>query len=210
VVRFFDWLTRWQRNETGFYPYLLRLVPPGCTRALDAGCGAGEFARLLAGRVKNVDAVDRSAEMISVARRISSAPNVEYIEGDVAEISLEPRSYEFVSCITAIHHMDFAAAIGAFRSALAPGGVLVIFGIYKEATLGDYALSVVVNVPLNTARRVVMAAARRLAGDPRAPGAPALPPTMTLRDLQEHADRLLPGARLRRHMLWRYSLVHRS
>ncbi|HWF30776.1 MAG TPA: methyltransferase domain-containing protein, partial [Mycobacterium sp.] len=44
-------------------------LPPRCHRVLDVGCGAGSFATRLARRVEQVDAVDRSAAMIEVARQ---------------------------------------------------------------------------------------------------------------------------------------------
>ena len=33
------------------------------------------------------------------------------------------------------------------------------------------------------------------------------PPPLTYRDMRQLADRVLPGARYRRHLYWRYSLV---
>src|SRR5262245_2010382 len=87
-------------NHNDFYhPFLLRHVPRGARRALDVGCGTGRFARLLATRVAQVDAVDRSAEVISAA---APAPNVSFINADVRDLELA--GYDYISCIASIHH----------------------------------------------------------------------------------------------------------
>jgi 2-polyprenyl-3-methyl-5-hydroxy-6-metoxy-1,4-benzoquinol methylase len=51
-----------------YHRLLLRQVPAGCRTALDVGCGTGRFARRLARRGIQVDAIDRSAEVIRAAR----------------------------------------------------------------------------------------------------------------------------------------------
>jgi len=47
-----------------YHRLLLRQLPPGCRRALDVGCGTGRFARRLAQRGIQVDAIDRSPAAI--------------------------------------------------------------------------------------------------------------------------------------------------
>ncbi|NDZ99780.1 methyltransferase domain-containing protein, partial [Streptomyces sp. SID10116] len=43
-----------------YHPLLLRNLPPGGRTALDVGCGTGRFARRLAARGYEVDALDPS------------------------------------------------------------------------------------------------------------------------------------------------------
>jgi SAM-dependent methyltransferase len=182
-----------------YHPFLLRQVPPNCRRALDVGCGRGVFARLLAGLAEHVDAVDRSTEMISVAQT-HPLPNVRYINADVRELDLT--GYDFISCIAAIHHLPFAETVALLRNALNPGGVLAIIGLSRP-TFADLALSAVAFWP----NRVRMIAGRR--GVPNGPKPPVMDPELSLPEIRAHAQKVLPGAKIRRHLYWRYSLVYR-
>lgn len=57
---------------------------------LDVGCGAGAFAAQLAQRSEQVDAVDRSAEMIEEAKRRTPG-NVNCVLADVLADPAKPR-----------------------------------------------------------------------------------------------------------------------
>lgn len=131
-----------------YHSFLLRQVPAGARRALDAGCGSGTFARLLATRVDRVDAIDRSAEMIAAAR---PSTNVTFRQADIRSCELATH-YDFISCIAMIHHVPFAAAVGRLRDALAPGGVLAILGLSRP-TLSDYLIAAIGFAP-NRVRRI--------------------------------------------------------
>ncbi|MFH9004272.1 class I SAM-dependent methyltransferase [Streptomyces afghaniensis] len=63
----------WNHN-VHHHPAVLAAVPDGCGTALDAGCGDGLLARKLAVRAASVTGVDRSPEMIKLAREQAHAP----------------------------------------------------------------------------------------------------------------------------------------
>ena len=187
-------------NHNDFYhPFLLRQVPNRSRRALDVGCGTGRFARQLAIRSEHVDAVDRSAEMISAAEPV---PNVAFVHADIRDLDLTP-GYDFISCIAAIHHLPFGPTVSRLRDALAPGGVLAILGL-SRFTLGHLWIDLIAFAPNKVHQ--LQACLR----DPRPPG-PPMPmmwPQLTLPEIRGQARTLLPGARIRRHLYWRYSLVY--
>lgn len=58
----------WDHNAY-YHRLLLRQMPWHPQRVLGVGCGAGSFATQLAQRAEQVDALDRSAEMIDHARQ---------------------------------------------------------------------------------------------------------------------------------------------
>lgn len=133
----------WNHNSH-YHRELLRAVPKPCRRALDVGCGYGEFARLLAERAEQVDALDQAREVIAQARQSSvSVANLRYIEADLVSYPLENSAYDFISAIASLHHLPFATALGKLRAALRPGGVLVVLSLYHDSTLADLLASAV-------------------------------------------------------------------
>ncbi|MFD7657517.1 class I SAM-dependent methyltransferase [Actinosynnema sp. NPDC059797] len=170
------------------HPSLLAAVPAGARTAVDVGCGDGAFARLLAARGLAVTAVDRAVEV--------SAPGVDFRRADALTDDLGG-PYDFVSCIAALHHMPLEAGLARLRSLVAPGGVVAVLGLAREEDAWDRALSLA-SVPLNLARRLFR-------DDPRGT-APVSAPTSSLREIRAAADEVLPGARFRRHLYWRYSM----
>lgn len=179
-----------------YHPYLLRQVPANCRRALDVGCGSGRFARVLAPRSATVDAIDRSAEMIELA---TGPSNVTFAVADVRVHDLGTSRYDFVSCVASLHHLPFAETVTRLRDALAPGGVLAVLGLSRP-TLLDLLVGLVGVVP----NRVRVALAPHRDG----PRPPIMDPDLTLAEIRAQARDLLPGARFRRHIYWRYSMVY--
>ncbi|MEW9549673.1 methyltransferase domain-containing protein [Nonomuraea sp. NPDC050783] len=202
-----------------YHGTLLRRVPSGCARALDVGCGTGRFARRLAARGIEVDAVDPAAEVIEAARAAGGGPRFQ--QADITDMELPEGHYDFVSCLASIHHVPFGT-VARLRDALAPGGVLAILGCYPERTAVDYAWSLVA-VPANAVARAAVALREAGArggavrdGGVRDGGAwggavraPVRSPEMSLAEIRREAGVLLPGARISRLLFWRYLLVYR-
>ena len=108
----------WDHNAH-YHSYLLRQLPPRFVRALDVGCGAGAFARLLARRAVVVDAIDLSPVMIAQASAASSQPpNIRWVEGDALALALGPERYEVITAIASVHHMPLDDALRRFRHLL--------------------------------------------------------------------------------------------
>ncbi|PDP85889.1 SAM-dependent methyltransferase [Glycomyces fuscus] len=203
----------WDHNSH-YHDHLLRHVPPHCTRALDVGCGGGRFARVLASRGIAVDAIDPEPRMISMARgRTPPRLPVDYRVAALEETEPRPGGYGFVSSIASIHHMPFVPSLERMAAALAPGGTLAVLGLYRERDAADLAAGLAALGPqwvIGAGLRL----GRALTGtpDPRKVGPtaemPVRDPGMGLREIAQEAGKALPGARLRRLLFWRYSLVY--
>jgi ubiquinone/menaquinone biosynthesis C-methylase UbiE len=204
---------RWDHNAF-YHRWLLARLPPRCDRVLDVGCGAGLFTAKLAARAGRVDAVDRSTEMIELART-RVPPTVRCIEADLLEASLPAAGYDAVTCISALHHMPLDAALGEMARVLRPGGVLAAVGLYRRAIPADLpfdALAVLAHQFLG----VALVAGRRirpgrafLAPQRTELVMPVMEPRMTLKQIRAIAEAVLPGARVRRRLFWRHSLLWR-
>ncbi|MFE9751365.1 class I SAM-dependent methyltransferase [Saccharothrix saharensis] len=182
--------------------FLLRQVPPGARTALDLGCGNGLFARRLAARGLAVTAVDRhGVDRHGVDRHGEvDVPGVEFRRAD-AVVDDVGGPYDFVSCLAALHHMPLRPALERLRSLVRPGGVVAVLGLAREEGVADRAMSLA-SVPLNLAARLVR--------DDPVDDAPTRDPALSLREIRAEAASVLPGARFRRHLYWRYSMVWRA
>ena len=74
------------------YKTLIALLGDENGRVLDVGCGQGKVARTLVDRVRGVDAVDFSVEMIRVGKSLVNGnhPNLRWIHGRIEEARLHP------------------------------------------------------------------------------------------------------------------------
>jgi SAM-dependent methyltransferase len=188
----------WNHNRL-YHAALLREIPPGCGRALDVGCGDGAFARKLASLVGRVDAIDSDAATMGRARDQTPVfPNVNFILGDFVAYPIDREAYDFVAALGSLHHMPFESALEKMTRALRPGGVLAVLGIWPIVTTRDQIVS--------GAAVLANLGYRLLRGPDRVTAATALP-TMTLDDIRARTPELLPGARVRRRLLWRYTIV---
>ncbi|MDA0567019.1 class I SAM-dependent methyltransferase [Streptomonospora sp. S1-112] len=202
----------WNHN-VHYHEHLLRHVPDSCVRALDVGCGAGRFARRLAARAAQVEAIDPDPAMIAEARRRTPRRmGVHYVRAALDDFGVAPGAYQFVSALASIHHMPFADSLRVLARGLAPGGVLAVLGCYREESPADYAVSAAALVP-QWSLGAGLRAARALTGVPdptpaAGSGMRVREPDMGLAEIRAEAARVLPGARVRRLLFWRYCLVY--
>lgn len=108
-----------------------------------------------------------------------------------------------------LHHLPFAEALTRFREELAPGGTLVVIGCARTEGPSDTALSLA-SVPLNVVAGWLKNHGRPALPRPVSMTAPVREPEMTFTEIVREARRILPGARLRRRLFWRYTLVWRA
>ncbi|GGM59816.1 methyltransferase [Longimycelium tulufanense] len=193
-----------------YHRLLLRQVPSRARRALDVGCGVGLFARKLAARGLEVDAIDSSAEVIQAGKRLSAhCVSVRFRCAEVTTVALPKAGYDYISCLASIHHVPFDT-VTRLRDALAPGGVLVILGCYRESTPVDHLISLPA-AAINLVARGVVALREELSRqDAAVMQAPVCRPTMALPEIKQQAANLLPSCTITRLLFWRYFLTYRQ
>lgn len=212
----FDRLARlhddaWDHN-LHHHAFLLARVPSRCREALEIGCGAGAFSHALAERAERVLALDLSPEMIRVARaREPHRANLEFQLADVSTWPFPSERFDCIASIATLHHVDARALLVRMRDALRPGGVLLVLDLVSDEGLFDLARSVLAVVANPTLRLVHTGRLRdpkpvRDAWEEHGRGEIYL----RLSEVREICRDLLPGAEVRRHLLWRYSIVWRK
>ncbi|KOV36128.1 class I SAM-dependent methyltransferase [Streptomyces heliomycini] len=196
----------WDHNAH-YHRWIMRQLPGGFRTALDVGSGTGDLARLLATRATAVDAVDSDPAIVARARELTSpdAP-VTFIAAD-ALTGVPAASYDVITCVAVLHHLPFTDALAHFRRRLTPGGTLVVVGLWRARTPGDHLLGAAA-LPLNAATGWIRNKGRT-APPPASMTAPVRPATMSFSEIVRETRRVLPGARLRRRLFWRYTLVWR-
>ena len=203
----------WDHNAY-YHAFLLGQLPPRCSEALEVGCGTGAFARSLAERSERVLAIDLSPRMVEVARdRSREHPNVEYVVADANLWEFPVQRFDCVASITTLHHLPLAPTIRKMRDALRPGGTLLLLDLYRARSVADY-LTGALGFPASKALRLehTGSLANRQSLELRRAweehGRTDTYPTLT--EVRRARDAELPEAEVRRHLLWRYSLVWRK
>lgn len=205
----------WDHN-IHHHAFLLQQLPPRCSEALEVGCGTGVFARSLAKRSERVLAIDLSPRMIEVARfRSSRHPNIEYAIADANSWTFPKECFDCVASITTLHHLPLAPTLAKMGYTLRPGGTLLVLDLFKARSAADYLVGAA-GFPASKVIRLAKIGA--LSG-------PRQPPEVR-RAWEEHyetdvfptlaevrsacAETGMQGAKVRRHLLWRYSVVWRK
>jgi SAM-dependent methyltransferase len=138
--------------------------------------------------------------MLARARELSTGVvGLEFSGGDFAGCALPPASFDFVCFLASLHHMDQEAALRKARGLLRPGGRLVVVGLARSANLWEEVLSGLCVPP------AWFGGLRpENAGTPE--GMPVHDPGLGWGETRALARRVLPGARFRRRLYFRYSL----
>jgi len=220
IKKDFDRLARlddggWTPNNH-YHSLLLRSVPANCLRALEVGCGTGAFSRRLAERAQQVVAIDLSPEMIRVASsRSTHIRNVDYRCADVMSGEMAAAEFDCIISIATLHHLPLKEVIFRLKEALKPGGVLVVLDLFapdrnllrlagwRDTMLNACASGVSVSLRLLHNGRLRPPPEVRAAWEEHG----SKDVYLTMPDVRLLGAEFLPGARVRQHLLWRYSLV---
>ena len=198
----------WDHNSH-YHDFLLRHVPSPCSKSLEIGCGTGGFSRLLAVRSDRVLALDLSPNMISIAEEQSALyQNIDFRVADVMTHDVGDEQFDCIVSIATFHHLPTEEALLRVKRALRVNGVLLVLDLFQPEGISDtlrsgVALPVSMGLRLFNGSRAIApqkvreAWARHGLSDSY----------LTLDQVRDVCSKLLPGAEVRRHLFWRYSVV---
>ena len=196
-------------QNSHYHNFLLRQLPDADQAALEVGCGKGEFSRRLAATSQRVLALDLSPEMIRIARaRSAHLANIEYQIADVMSYDLPPEGFDCIASIATLHHLPLREVLLQMKAALKPGGVLLILDLFEPKGVMDALLNplaMAVSVTLRLIRHGRVLPSREVRSAWAAHEAHDIYPTMN--EVRALCAEILPGAKIRKHLLWRYSVV---
>lgn len=190
----------WSHNDH-FHGWILANLPERCCTALDVGCGQGGLLAALAPHVETVIGNDVDARMREEARRrCAGLSNVSVVDGPWAEAG---GTFDVVTMIAVLHHLDCEAALSVVRRMLAPGGRFLAVGLAVPCSVRDHlwdVASVITNPIIGYIKHP-------WPSRPRHPSFPVRDPTMSFDELREVLDIVMPGATLRHHLGFRHTIA---
>jgi 2-polyprenyl-3-methyl-5-hydroxy-6-metoxy-1,4-benzoquinol methylase len=172
-------------------------------RILDVGCGEGLLVQCLARVARHVTGVDPDASAIARARdRTATLDNVTLRVDEFLEMPAERASYDLVTFVATLHHMNLVHTLRRARQLLAPGGELFVVGVAAAKAPTDCIICGL-QVP-------VVRILNRLHHEVRNVGVVVAEPSESLQEIRATAKRELPGVRIRRGLYYRYLLRWRN
>ncbi|MDX3108698.1 class I SAM-dependent methyltransferase [Nonomuraea angiospora] len=183
-----------------------QVAAAGAGHVLDVGCGTGNLAALLRRRAATVTGLEPDpATARAAAERFAGDPAVTIVQTDFA--GRDPRRrWDAVTLVAVLHHLPLVPTLRELRGCLAPGGRLVVVGCYREAGPADLLAA----LPAMVANPIMGLVRHPARADvpPLHMTAPTAEAQETLADIRAAAAQELPGARVRRRLFWRYTLVY--
>ncbi|MEM7103470.1 MAG: class I SAM-dependent methyltransferase [Bacteroidota bacterium] len=198
----------WNHNSH-YHKYLIKHLPGQSDRILEIGCGKGRLSREIAGLGNEILGIDLSPKMIASAIEQSKGySNLTYTTADYFEVDFGVHSFDAIISVATIHHMDLGDFLKKAVKELKPGGQLLILDLFEETGLIDSLLNWVA-MPVSKGYKFIKNG--RITSTTEEDEAWMAhgqhDEYMTIKAIKAIGRRMLPGAKIKRHLLWRYSII---
>ncbi len=200
----------WNHNDH-FHGWVVRRLPRQRLRALDVGCGTGTLVDRLRREVVEVVGLDVDASMAEVTRtRFAGDPAVTVRHDGFLDLPADG-SFDVVTMVASLHHMELEAALRHAAGVLAPGGRLLVVGLARLGSPRELAVDLVssfVNPVVGLVKhpRVAVPGPDDETDAEDGPAMPVRDTRETYGEVAATARRVLPGARFRQRLFFRYTL----
>ncbi|MEE6179848.1 class I SAM-dependent methyltransferase [Mycobacterium sp. 050134] len=192
----------WNHNAA-YHPWLVGIAARRHGRVLDVGCGEGLLVQRLADVSRDVLGVDTDPSAIGRARaRLRPVDNAAVVLTGFEGFAAGRRTYDLIAFVASLHHLPLRETLLKARRLLAPGGELAVVGLSANKGVVDWAWAALC-LP-------AAGVGSWLHGETRDIGVAVAEPSESLAEIRRVADDVLPGARIRRGLYYRYRLHWRN
>jgi len=128
---------------------------------LDLGCGTGGHALILAERGYEITGVDRSTNMLEIARKKAKEKKlkIDFIKGDITKISLKRKFDAVISMFAVMSYQTTNSTITSVcklvKNSLNPGGLFMFDCWHGPAVLTDRPTSRTKEVTLDNGEKII-------------------------------------------------------
>jgi ubiquinone/menaquinone biosynthesis C-methylase UbiE len=150
--------------------------------------------------------------MIDIAReRSKQYPKIQFEVADVTKREPATEQFDCVASIAVLHHVAAEEMLSTMGRLLRAGGTLAILDLCKAEGPKDLFRGMVA-MPVSALLRLIKTGQLRPPRDVRAAWAEhgRNETYLTFSAVKRICKRMLPGAQVRQHLLWRYSIIWRK
>ena len=192
-------MTDYWNHNAAYHPWLLDIAGRIRGDVLDVGCGEGLFAQRLAPVSTSVTAIDPDPDAVRRTReRVGSLPQVTVQHSTFDDFDAGSRRYDLITFVASLHHMELRSSLLKARELLTPAGQIAVVGLSANRSIGDWVIS--------AASLPAVRIGSRRHRERRDIGVVVAQPRESLSDIRITAKEILPGARIRRGLYYRYLL----
>jgi 2-polyprenyl-6-hydroxyphenyl methylase/3-demethylubiquinone-9 3-methyltransferase len=148
------WPWVWERIRERFTPQIQQDRAQSL-RVLDVGCGGGFLSNALALEGLSVTGIDLSNESLKTAAKFDKTKSVEYIVADAYRLPFADASFEVVTAMDFLEHIEEPAlAIKEFSRVLKPGGLFIFHTFNRNWISGLVVIRLVEWLVANTPKNM--------------------------------------------------------
>lgn len=200
---------KWDHNQH-YEKILLKETIESDGKALDIGCGTGEFTYKLSKKIKSVSGIDLSPVMIEEAIKRHSGENIKYSIQDFDQLD-EESTFDYVVSVATFHHLNLETALPKIERILKRNGKLLVLDLYERKGFIDRILDIIA-VPSNYIVKMLKNGRSVDAKEIEAWQEHShLDKYMTFRELSNIYHKHLSGdIKIKRLLFWRYVLIYKK
>lgn len=192
----------WNHNSA-YHPWLVGIASQHRGDVLDVGCGEGLLAQRLAAVSRSVVGIDADPTSVRrAAQRLQPIANASAQLRRFEELESGEASFDLITFVASLHHLPLRDTLHKARQMLRPAGQLAVVGLSANKSVADW-LWAGLSTPVARVGSLLHRETRDI-------GVAVAHPDEGLGEIRRAVTDVLPGARIRRGVYYRYRLLWRN